>query len=370
VSDRPPNQITSQQASALLDCSVQHIRHLIRQGRISGSRFGRDWAIDEPSVREYQRSAYVRPKQEIARVAEAQVSLAFTTPELEAVTNVASVPQRSPFRYPGGKTWLVPVVRSWLKARSSASSVLVEPFAGGAIVGLTAVMESLVSSVELAELDEDIAAVWSVVLSGQAKALCKLILDFPCNEPNVCDLLQTVPASKLEHAFQTIVRNRVSRGGILAPGAGLVKHGEAGRGMASRWYPETLVKRIQEISRHKGRIHFHHGDGIELLESLSSDPNVLIFADPPYTIAGRRLYRHHHIDHERLFKALGKTKASFLATYDDNTYILGLAQKFGFSAARVPMKSTHHLRKYELLISRELAWHVSGSEAPLIAVET
>lgn len=27
------------------------------------------------------------------------------------VVNVASVPQRSPFRYPGGKTWLVPVVR-------------------------------------------------------------------------------------------------------------------------------------------------------------------------------------------------------------------------------------------------------------------
>ena len=25
--------------------------------------------------------------------------------------NVASVPQRSPFRYPGGKTWLVPQVR-------------------------------------------------------------------------------------------------------------------------------------------------------------------------------------------------------------------------------------------------------------------
>lgn len=25
------------------------------------------------------------------------------------VVNVASVPQRSPFRYPGGKTWLVPL---------------------------------------------------------------------------------------------------------------------------------------------------------------------------------------------------------------------------------------------------------------------
>src|SRR5437867_836556 len=50
--------------------------------------------------------------------------------------NVASVPQRSPFRYPGGKTWLVPYVRSWLSGRPERTSLLVEPFAGGAIVGL------------------------------------------------------------------------------------------------------------------------------------------------------------------------------------------------------------------------------------------
>ena len=29
----------------------------------------------------------------------------------KSVINVASVPHRSPFRYPGGKTWLVPHVR-------------------------------------------------------------------------------------------------------------------------------------------------------------------------------------------------------------------------------------------------------------------
>jgi hypothetical protein len=32
------------------------------------------------------------------------------------VVNVSTVPHRSPFRYPGGKTWLVPRVRDWLKS--------------------------------------------------------------------------------------------------------------------------------------------------------------------------------------------------------------------------------------------------------------
>ena len=45
-------------------------------------------------------------------------------------TNVAQVRQLSPFRYPGGKTWLVPEVRKWLMSSKRTPSVFVEPFAG------------------------------------------------------------------------------------------------------------------------------------------------------------------------------------------------------------------------------------------------
>lgn len=48
--------------------------------------------------------------------------------------NVASVPQRSPFRYPGGKTWLVPYIREWLQSKTMPPARLTEPFAGRAIV--------------------------------------------------------------------------------------------------------------------------------------------------------------------------------------------------------------------------------------------
>lgn len=35
----------------------------------------------------------------------------FENRSLDKVINVATVPLRSPFRYPGGKTWLVPRIR-------------------------------------------------------------------------------------------------------------------------------------------------------------------------------------------------------------------------------------------------------------------
>src|SRR5438477_12857776 len=85
--------------------------------------------------------------------------------------NVASVPQRSPFRYPGGKTWLVPYIRSWLASKPNPVGVLIEPFAGGGIVGLTAGFEGLAEHVVLVERDLNISAVWNTILGGQAKWL-------------------------------------------------------------------------------------------------------------------------------------------------------------------------------------------------------
>ena len=56
---------------------------------------------------------------------------------LNTVVNVASVSQPSPFRYPGGKTWLIPQTSRWLMSLPVKPKLFIEPFAGGAITGLT-----------------------------------------------------------------------------------------------------------------------------------------------------------------------------------------------------------------------------------------
>src|SRR5260221_14429657 len=95
----------------------------------------------------------------------------------KTVVNVASIPQRSPFRYPGGKTWLIPTVRQWLKQNTTAT-LLIEPFAGGGIVSLTAAFEKLADHITMVEMDEQIAAVWEVVLNSKNKWLADKIFSF------------------------------------------------------------------------------------------------------------------------------------------------------------------------------------------------
>ena len=155
------------------------------------------------------------------------------------VINVSSVPQRSPFRYPGGKTWLIPYVRQWLTANDSNNKELIELFAGGGIVSLTAVAEKRVREALMVELDEDIAAVWQTLLGNDAQWFADKIVSFSVTKSNVESLLARKPSSVREKAFAVLVKNRVSHGGILANGAGLLKHGENGKGLLSRWYPQT-----------------------------------------------------------------------------------------------------------------------------------
>lgn len=105
------------------------------------------------------------------------------------VVNVASIPQRSPFRYPGGKTWLVPIVRKWLK-QSKEYKKLIEPFAGGGIIGLTAAFENLANHVTMIELDKEVAAVWDVILNGDHKWLADKIYGFDLTPENANNILQ------------------------------------------------------------------------------------------------------------------------------------------------------------------------------------
>ena len=271
--------------------------------------------------------------------------------------NVASVPQRSPLRYPGGKTWLIPHVRAWLQSQKAKPKLLIEPFAGGGTVSLTAVMERLVDRCLMAEIDRDVAAFWHAALR-YGPSVKSRVRSFDATRDAVTTLAMTPPRDIVEHGFRTLVLNRTRRGGILALGASLNRTGENGRGIASRWYPETIAKRLDAISRHSTLIGFCETDGLQLLETLLDGvaENTVAFIDPPYTAdgkqAGKRLYAHNEVDHSALFTILADSSADFLMTYDYAPPIVALTEKHGFNVVQVTMKNTHHASVAELVVTR------------------
>ena len=281
-------------------------------------------------------------------------------PKKSSIVNVASVPQRSPFRYPGGKTWLVPRLREWLGSLPKKPKKFIEPFAGGGIISLTVAFEDLANKIIMVEIDEDVASVWRTILGNDSEWLASKILSFQlCYESAEAEL-NDIPHSIKKRAFKTLLRNRINHGGILAPGSGIIKHGENGKGILSRWYPSTLAKRIRLIQEVRIKIKFICGDGLAVMEDHKNEPDAVFFIDPPYTAPGKkagvRLYSHNIVDHEALFKLAKGLAGDFLMTYDNAEGAIYLANKYGFDFETVPMKNTYHAEMEELLIGRDLDW--------------
>ena len=270
------------------------------------------------------------------------------------VVNVASVPQRSPLRYPGGKTWLVPQIRRFLAGLKFRPEVFIEPFAGGGIASLTAVMEGYADRAVLCEKDPDVSNLWQCMLDD-SEELARRVERFEATPENIQTIFAKECVSEMDAAFRTLIRNRVSRGGIMAKGASVMKKGEKGNGIASRWYADTLAARIRAIGSLAGNLDFFQGDGASLVELCKHNDLAAFFIDPPYTAAGkragRRLYTYNEVDHEDLFKRMSRVRGAFMMTYDDTPEVITMARRRGFHIARVAMKNTHHAVMYELLIT-------------------
>jgi DNA adenine methylase len=114
------------------------------------------------------------------------------------------------------------------------------------------------------------------------------------------------------------------------------------------------------LNKIRKRIKFTKGDGFQVIKKYLDKSNVIFFIDHPYTAskkkAGTRLYKHHQINHEKLFELMTKIKGDFLMTYDDADEMRPLALKYRFETRLVAMNNTHHATMTELLIGRNLNW--------------
>lgn len=260
----------------------------------------------------------------------------------------------SPFRYPGGKSRLRATIIDWISKLGFRPTHFVEPFAGGASVGLAIAELDLADHVTLAEIDPDVSAVWEVVLNGQASAFANRIRTFKLTHSSAAEITAGKSNDTLSRAFRCLLRNRISRAGIMAPGSGWLNKGEDGRGIHSRWYPKTLADRIEASNALREKVAFIKGDGLKVLKGFCSDPHAVAFVDPPYTVrgrgAGRRLYAHCDVDADKLFEVIRTFAGAMVITYHRSVIVERLADSIGLERHTVTMQTGHTRSKRELIM--------------------
>lgn len=265
----------------------------------------------------------------------------------------------SPFRYPGGKSRLRRTVINWISQLGFRPTHFVEPFAGGASVGLAVAELDLADHVTLAEIDPDVSAVWDVVLNGQATAFADQISAFQLSRSTAAEIIAREPTDQLTRAFRCLLLNRISRAGIMAPGAGWINHGENGHGIRSRWYPKTLANRVALTNALRDKITFVQRDGLQVLKEFANRPRAVAFVDPPYVVkgrgAGRRLYTHHHLDCDELFEIVRAFTGAMVITYHRSVVVERLADAAGLELHTIKVQTGHTRSKRELIMYKPAA---------------
>src|SRR5206468_3733852 len=140
-------------------------------------------------------------------------------------------------------------------------------------------------------------------------------------------------------------------------GAGVLNYGEAGKGIRSRWYPDTLAKRVEAIQTIRHKLTFVEGDGLEILRKFCAIPQTVAFVDPPYVAGGRgaglRLYRHHEVDYKELFKVIRNFSGPMVITYHRSEIVEREAKAAGVECHTVNMHTAHTISKRQLILYKQ-----------------
>lgn len=231
----------------------------------------------------------------------------------------------SPLRYPGGKGKVADYFKQVFRENLLYDGVYVEPYAGGASVGLSLLFNEYASRIIINDIDRSIFSFWHSVLN-KTDELCKLIHDTPVTVAN-WETQKQIQKTKqrqglLKVGFSTFFLNRTNRSGILNAGiiGGRQQTGEWK--IDARYNKKELIQRIQRIAQYKDKIELHNSDAVELVKSLRKTlpQKTLFYFDPPYFVKGKDLYLNFYKsnDHQNIATEISKlNKQKWIVTYDD-----------------------------------------------------
>jgi DNA adenine methylase len=232
----------------------------------------------------------------------------------------------TPLRYPGGKARFAPLIAEVIMTNGLAGGHYLEPYAGGAGVALSMLIDDVVEHIHINDADPAIAGFWRVATQQTAELVAMV-----ATEPVTMDawhhwrsvMLGHETGTELERGFATLFMNRTNRSGILKGG---VIGGKAQAGsykIDARFMRDELCLRLERIGQHVDGIHVYEEDANQLLRRCHQflPAKSLIYLDPPYYVKGAGLYRnfYRHDDHVTIAKLLGgqRFRRPWVVSYDN-----------------------------------------------------
>lgn len=242
--------------------------------------------------------------------------------------------------YPGSKVQFVQRAAKFFRKRRCQT--MLEPFAGSGVVGLSLLHAGIIEKLILVEKDERVACILRGLITEAD--LAERIEQFDCTRKNVLRLLAT------EHsAIRYLVQSRTSY---------RCRFGRSQfRDVAYRWCPEYMAANIRRAYAMRDRITVIPGDAFAEMAKHWKDPAVGVFADPPYSADprshGYELYKHHRLNHQKLFSMLRQWQGPWLMTQDNTPAVRRLAACYAFKTKRLSMWTCTNRKKHELVIWRD-----------------
>lgn len=229
----------------------------------------------------------------------------------------------SPLRYPGGKAKVTNYFKLLFLRSGLVGHRYLEPYAGGASVGLALLFEEYVERIHINDVNPSVYAFWKTAVE-KPDELCRRIREVPLTIEEFHrqrEVQADRSVSPAELAFSTLFLNRTSRSGILRGGP-IGGYDQTGSwGLDARFPRRPLCERIEKVARFASRITVTGKDALELLREVrdGQTDELFVYLDPPYFNKAADLYTNHYSlrDHQAIAGEVAKLPCPWVVSYDN-----------------------------------------------------
>jgi DNA adenine methylase len=232
----------------------------------------------------------------------------------------------SPLRYPGGKVRFTRFIAEAILSSDRHTSVLVEPFCGGAGASIGLLKEGYVPQIALNDCDPLVASFWKIVF-GKSRST-KHDVNWLTNKIESAELSinewrkqkTLIPTNLREAAWKCLYLNRTSFNGILHKAGPIGGWSQKNRTLAVRFNRMALIEKVTSLYEMKDQVcRVDCVNWRQFCSYFRKNQKAYLYLDPPYYHKAEQLYGYLFDEkaHRALRDYLMEMTSPWMLSYDD-----------------------------------------------------